>query len=183
MLVLFAALLAACSPEPAVDPPAPDAVDEAPSQDSVPEQRGDAPPTLSFSVEDEEMNAAMAAARASFGGLAERMDKLRARNAVVSIKIPLTSGENTEHIWLGDPEIRDGEVHGALGNVPLHGTHEIGDLVSAPVAVISDWMVVDGDRLYGGYTIIVGRARMLPEERAAFDQNVYFQIPDTAKTF
>ena len=42
----------------------------------------------------------------------------------------------------------------------------------------SDWMIIQDNRLVGGYTIRALRKRMTPEERARDDKTLSFEIDD-----
>ncbi len=164
-LILTVSLLVACSDDPTVV------------------HRPGEPAVINFDAEDPEMNAAMQNARSSFADFAQRLPSLREAGSYFSVKVPVTGDAGTEHIWLTDPEVHDGQVRGRLGNNPLSGPHKFGDIVEVPDDAISDWMaVIEGD-LYGGFTVLVARSRMSEAERMDFDQSVDFRVPPTAREF
>jgi uncharacterized protein YegJ (DUF2314 family) len=43
---------------------------------------------------------------------------------------------------------------------------------------VSDWVLYDGNRLLGGFTILVLRSRMTAEEREQFDADLGYEIGD-----
>lgn len=129
------------------------------------------------------MNAAIQEARSSFSGFVAQLPRLRETGAYYSIKVPVSSGADTEHIWLSAPEVRDGKVYGDLGNEPLHGPHELGDPVSVPQEEISDWMAVVDGEVFGGFTVIVVRSRLSDRERRSFDRSVGVRVPQSAREF
>jgi uncharacterized protein YegJ (DUF2314 family) len=141
------------------------------------------PDVVFFEDDDPDMAAAIERARASFPGFQAKLAELRARGDYYSIKVPVDADANTEHVWLEGAEILEGRVRGKLGNALLAGPHKLGDEVTVPVESISDWMAVVGGDLYGGYTVIVARARMSEEERAQFDRSVDFRVPESARVF
>ncbi len=134
-----------------------------------------------FESDDPQMGAAIEGARASLPAFQAKLAELRAAGHYYSIKVPIEAGSDREHIWLEAPEIRDGQVHGKLGNSPLEGPHKLGDPVTVPIEHISDWMAIVNGELYGGYTVIVARERMSEEDRASFDRSVDFKVPAQAR--
>ena len=141
------------------------------------------PEVVRVAAEDAEMTQAMAEARRSFAKFAERIEALRAAGAYYSIKVPLEVESGVEHIWLGSPSVAGGRVSGPLDNVPLSDRYEPGQQVSIPVESISDWMAIVDGKLYGGYTVLVARARMSAAERADFDERLDFELPAVATPF
>lgn len=129
------------------------------------------------------MDAAIRSARASFPAFVSRLTELRDKGAYFSIKVPIQTGSNTEHIWLTAPEVRDGQVTGKLGNDPLAGSRKLGDTVTVPSSEVSDWMAIVNDELYGGYTVIVAREQMSEAEKSEFDHSVSFRVPAVAREF
>ena len=63
---------------------------------------------FNVSDDDPDMNAAIAKARASVEGFIEQLPRLRDEGAYFSVKVPISAGGVTEHVWLSDPEYRDG---------------------------------------------------------------------------
>jgi uncharacterized protein YegJ (DUF2314 family) len=146
-------------------------------------QRSGQPAVIAFDDRDKEMAAAIREARDSVQGFIAEMPALRGRGDYIAIKAPIAGGPGTEHVWLGSPEFREGAFHGKIDNVPLGGHFKLGDTVTVKISEISDWMAVRDGELYGGFTVIVGRARMLPAERVKFDAGAPFRVPATARRF
>lgn len=98
-----------------------------------------------------------------------------------SIKKPFAYEEegvkSYEHIWL-DQVSWDGEFfHGNIANEPLN-TKEVslGQKIKIKKDDISDWMIIDGGILKGGYTIRALRSRMSDKEKKDFDASVDFKF-------
>lgn len=141
------------------------------------------PTVISVDDDDAVMNEATAAARASVDRMIERLPALQNAGLYVSVKMPIVTGKKTEHMWVGDLEFRDGKFFGKLANDPVDGDLQSGDAVSVAKADISDWMVVDGTELHGGYTIIVLRNQMSDDKRAEFDASSGLRVPEVARVF
>ncbi len=88
-----------------------------------------------------------------------------------------TDGTNSEHIWLSDV-VFDGKIFkGTIGNEPLDvKTISFGDQTEVFPTEISDWMIIENNKLKGGYTIRVLRDSMSDNDKAKFDQSCPFQI-------
>jgi uncharacterized protein YegJ (DUF2314 family) len=128
-----------------------------------------------------EMNRAMERARATSGELLRRIQSPPASQATVTVKIPLRSGEDVEHIWVDQLTVSGGRIHGRLANQPVDGGgRSLGDTVSVAPGEISDWMAIDGGRLCGGYTVLVHRDGMSAAERDQMDQNLGLIAPPRA---
>ncbi len=147
-------------------------------------RRDGEPEVHMFRTGDPDMAAAFEAARGSVPGLVERLPKLQAAGIYASVKVPVTEGDLVEHIWLSDIRFGGGQVHGALGNVPLNlPSWSLGDPISIPLNRISDWMVIHEDRLIGGFTLFVTRNRLQGEDLASFDRQVGLIFPDQPQSF
>lgn len=146
-------------------------------------ERPGEPDVVMFEKADAEMAAAIKEARSTFPGFVAELPDLRRRGSYFSIKVPVKTGENVEHIWLDSPEIQGGQVTGALGNEPLEGSLALGDKVSVPIESVSDWMAVVDNELVGGYTVLVARGRMSRAEQEEFDASAGFRVPSSARSF
>ncbi len=131
------------------------------------------------SAEDPEMNAAMEEARETVGELVEQLPALQSAGAQVSIKVPVSEGDKTEHIWLANLRYEDGMIHGNLANAPADlPSWSYGDPVEVPVENISDWMVVREGQLFGGYTLFAMRDQMQGDQRRRFEAAVGLDFPE-----
>ena len=62
------------------------------------------------------------------------------------VKVPITAGGNTEHIWVAVTGLEPEYVHGTLGNDPLDlGDLKFGSVVEVPVDDVEDWYYTIGD--------------------------------------
>ena len=113
---------------------------------------------------DEAMNAAMRKARDTLSRFIEMSkEKVPSR---YSIKMPLTTGGNTEHIWMVVTGYDGERFTGKLSNTPAFSeTLQAGSTVDVAASEISDWMVQREDGIYGAYTLRVLLPR-LPKEQA-----------------
>ncbi len=122
--------------------------------------------------DDVEMNAAIAEARKTlpvfwrvYEGKAPDIDTY-----MLKIKLPMPDG-TPEHIWLDLLTHNGDAVTGTLFNKPVNlPTRKQGDVVTVPVADISDWTYRKGGMQYGHFTTRVIVKRMptaVAEEQAA----------------
>jgi len=144
-------------------------------------ERPGEPDVVMFEKADADMAAAIKEARSTFPKFVAELPNLRRRGDYFSIKVPVKTGENVEHIWLDAPEIQDGQVTGALGNEPLEGSLALGDTVSVPIDSVSDWMAVIDNELFGGYTVIVALGRKSKAEQEEFEASAGFRVPSSAR--
>jgi uncharacterized protein YegJ (DUF2314 family) len=127
--------------------------------------------------DDDEMNAAMARARATVDRFIGALRKPKRSQEQFSFKLPIADGDETEHFWASDVSYDGRAFHGRIGNDPeVVKNVKFGDPVRATPGQISDWMYVDDGRLVGGYTVRVLRNRLPPKERSHFDASVPFRI-------
>lgn len=145
-------------------------------------ERDGNPAIVTVDPEDPEIVDARLAALASIQTFIQRLPELEQAGAYVSVKIPIGVDPEIEQIWLESPvRFNDGAFHGTIGNEPLLPEFSLGDPISVPVSEISDWMVVVDGRLYGGFTVLVTRSHLSPEQQAQFDAMVPFEVPDMAQ--
>lgn len=92
------------------------------------------------------------------------------------IRVP---SPGTEHMWMADVRTNGREIRGRLVNKPNHvrGWRK-NDMVTLPIGEIDDWIYVQGEQAYGGFTIQVLRERMAADERAAHDDAWGCEFPD-----
>jgi len=123
------------------------------------------------------MNRAIGEARSSLDGFIDRLAHPSPAQSYAGVKVPLTEGAITEHVWMSHLSFDGSRFRGVLGNDPVDLHHvKLGDTLVAVRDSISDWMLVDRDTVFGAYTVYVLRARMPSAERVAFDreQGLYF---------
>ena len=132
---------------------------------------------VNVSTGDAKMNAGMATARATVAEFTAALASPKIGQTAFSVKMPVSDGSVTEHIWLSGVTYDGKAFHGTINNKPetVH-TVKLDQAVTVPATEISDWMFVDNGVLAGGYTIRVLRDQMAPAERAEFDKSVPFTV-------
>jgi uncharacterized protein YegJ (DUF2314 family) len=120
---------------------------------------GDGPDgVVNVADDNEEMNAAMAAARKTIRTFIARVEAPGPGQEGLSLKARFDDNGQTEHIWLGNVSHKDGVFTGVIANEPVQVTNvRPGDRVQVPVPRVSDWMWIENGKLVGGYTIRVMR--------------------------
>ncbi len=146
---------------------------------SEPANSWDDPAITSVPGDDREMNAIIAEARRTIGEFKSLLAAKAATQTYASIKVRFEEAGKVEHIWLDDVRATQDSFEGVIGNTPvdIHRL-KLGETVKVRLEDVSDWMVVDDGKLIGGRSIRLFRARMKPDERAAFDREMPFRIED-----
>lgn len=127
---------------------------------------------IDVSADDSAMNAAIERAQETLPQFIAALQSPPSAEAQFSIKVryPYGTSGAAEHLWVSGLTYRDGQFDGIMANEPLYiGGLDLGDAVTVDPADISDWMIVDGDKMYGGFTVYVLRAKLSEAERADFD--------------
>jgi len=104
---------------------------------------------------DEAMNAAIQKAKETFPAFEQNWK----RNDIDGFSVKLgieTDEDDLEHIWFTPTEIDDEQVTGTCANDPekVAGL-QFGDVRTVDRSAISDWMIMENGKCYGGYTIRV----------------------------
>ena len=134
-----------------------------------------------FANDDEVMNAAIATAQETLPVFIDAMQTSTDAEAhfAIKVKYPYGIADEAEHIWVSELSYDGSRFEGTIGNDPVYVSGlAYGDRVVVELEEISDWMIIQGGRLYGGYTIHVIRKTMSDREREEFDQGAGFTIPD-----
>ncbi len=120
-----------------------------------------------------DMEAAIAKAKGEVSTFIEALLAPTPSQTYFSVKkpFPYNEGESVayEHIWLSDVTYKDGIFTGLVGNEPMDTDVKLGDEVTVAKEDVSDWMIIDGGKLVGGYTIRVLHDRMNADEQAQLD--------------
>ncbi len=134
---------------------------------------------------DEVMNRAIEKARQTLGYFEESLRSPQPGQRSFSAKVRLEEGETSEHLWLGDVKIdEDGSVFGTVSNEPVDLQNiSLGSKVLVQGEDISDWMIVEGGRLIGGYTVRVYRDQLEPAAQNDFDQSLGLIVDDGVDYF
>jgi uncharacterized protein YegJ (DUF2314 family) len=127
--------------------------------------------------DDPGLAAAKAKAQATLPKFLRRLAAPGTDLTSAAVKAPLTVPGGTEHVWLSDIRYENGEFVGTVANDPRQATDvRIGQVVRVRESEISDWKLVDGGRLIGGYTIRYFLSRMPAKQRAALIASLPFTI-------
>jgi len=127
------------------------------------------------------MDAAIARAKADLATFRSALERPSPTQTYFSVKKPFPyrkdGEEHQEHIWIQDVKLTGNGFTGTVGNEPVD-TRDValGESVLVKDEDVSDWMIVDGGTLIGGFTIRVLRDSLSEQERNSFDQSVPFRI-------
>jgi uncharacterized protein YegJ (DUF2314 family) len=120
------------------------------------------------STNDEVMNAAIQRAKETLPLFIAELMNPKPTQTSFSVKamIPYGIRDNSEHIWLDDVSFDGSTLMGKLANDPVYakGFH-FHDTLTIKPDYVSDWMIVDNDRLLGGFTLHVLIRNMTIEEK------------------
>jgi uncharacterized protein YegJ (DUF2314 family) len=101
------------------------------------------------------MNAAIEQAKATLNLFFENYKAME--NVGYSLKFGIgTSDGDIEHIWFNPIEVDGDKIKAQCANVPKDIPDlKVGDVRDLNRDQITDWMIVSGNKCYGGYTIRV----------------------------
>lgn len=109
--------------------------------------------------DDAEMNAAIDTAKNTFEFFEKNWQTMESDGYSLKFALPTTDGE-LEHIWFSPTKIQGDRITGECANAPANIPDlKIGDVRTVSRNDISDWMIVVGNRCFGGYTIRVLASR------------------------
>ena len=110
------------------------------------------PPVVQTLPDDPEMAAAVRKAKATLDDFIGELKKPGKRQFYIKTSYPTKSG-NLEFIWIESVSSASGKFRGIIGNEPLDIANlKLGDSVDVKREDVSDWMIMDGDKMLGGYT-------------------------------
>ncbi|HKG94006.1 MAG TPA: DUF2314 domain-containing protein [Gemmatimonadaceae bacterium] len=128
-------------------------------------------------ADDPGMNAAKAQAVATVAEFLRRLSAPGANVASAAVKTALPVPGGTEHVWLSQIRCEGNEFVGVVDNNPYPDSGvRAGDERRVRQDAISDWKIVEGGHLVGGFTIRYFRDRMPARQRAALDAALPFTI-------
>lgn len=123
--------------------------------------------TVIVSSADPEMNAAITKARAALPGFWQKVADHPANENNFSVKLAISEGQITEHIWCGPVKIEGEGYACAIANEPEDVTTvAYGERMKVDPAIVSDWMYMRDGKIVGGETIRVMIPRMSSDEAA-----------------
>lgn len=122
---------------------------------------------VDFATDDAEMNAAIAKARETLPQFWERLAAPAANEDGFSLKLAISDGINTEHLWCGYIEGDADKANCIIDNQPVYvQVVAYGEGVDVDPADISDWLYYRDGRIVGGQTLRV-MLPYLPKKEAA----------------
>lgn len=156
---------------------------------NVAERKGE-PDMVYVPNEDERMNWAIEKARLTLWHFEESLKSPQENQSYFSVKVRIMDGEIGEHIWLTEPHFdEEGNLFGIVGNDPVDvKTVKLDQEIGVDREFISDWMIIEGGRLVGGYTLRAIRDGIPDKDKADFDQSIgmyidegidYFKVDNT----
>jgi uncharacterized protein YegJ (DUF2314 family) len=102
--------------------------------------------------DNEKMNAAMEEARRTLPSFFSALRSPKEGQEFL-VKVRVTDGTTTEHMWLLEPAYDGKKLKGRLADDPYEVKgYRMGQEVSVAPAEVSDWIIQDGDLSRGGYT-------------------------------
>ncbi len=88
-----------------------------------------------------------------------------------TIKGKFTISEKAgEHMWLSKLALKDGVFEGTLDNEPdWIKTLHMGDRVDVKMQDVSDWMIIENKKIYGGFTtrVLISKMSRLQQKKFA----------------
>jgi uncharacterized protein YegJ (DUF2314 family) len=126
------------------------------------------------------MEAAIMAAKQSFGNFLKAFVHRAKNQRSFLIKACFIEGNQNEHIWLADLKLSSKLIRGVVANEPMSPGMKFMQEVEFTPPQITDWMYVEDGYLVGGYTTKLIRQRMTPEGRRAFDARAPYKFREEA---
>lgn len=112
-------------------------------------------PVVNVDSSNDEMQEAIATAKKTFSQFVDNWKTMPNDGASVKFGVP-TSDDSVEHIWFEPTKITATEITGVCGNDPAKVPGlKLGDTRTFKRSELTDWMILDGTKCYGGYTVRV----------------------------
>ena len=119
-------------------------------------------------VDDQQITAAKAKARAGLPQFFARLDKHSFDESSFGLKFDLNYGHaergQAEIIWARDIVRQNGKLFGTLDNVPATNGFSAGEQVEIPQVAIADWAIKKNDKFEGHYTTRVLVSHLPPDQ-------------------
>ena len=117
--------------------------------------------------DDQEMNAAIAKARASIGEFWKQYEKAGPGVADLVLKVRIDDGEKSEHFWLSDIARGSATLSGVIANdAEIVSKVKLGQHYFFKEADITDWSYTRNGKIVGNETMRV-LLKKLPSDEAA----------------
>jgi uncharacterized protein YegJ (DUF2314 family) len=142
---------------------------------------GEPPPVAGTDDDDPVLQAATAQARKTVGEFISRLEK-PAAGEIFSVRAAFREGAVAEQLWLSEVRFDGKNFTGKVDDTPERLTAvKAGQTHQVSPEQISDWMILENNRLVGAYTIRALRDQIPPNQRAKWDREMGFSI-DEAKS-
>ncbi len=126
-----------------------------------------APPVVRIKDDDPRLLAAVQEARERWPEFVEALAQ-KGEDDNFAVKAPLTSGGNTEFIWISVLGTHGDVIFGVIDNDPVDlPGYQAGDQVEVELQDLNDWIYSQGDRMEGGFTVKVLQAAQEEQIKAS----------------
>jgi uncharacterized protein YegJ (DUF2314 family) len=146
---------------------------------------GESDNVINVAIDDAAMNTAIQQAQDTLPIFTENLQNPQPGQTGFSIKarFPYGSTGEAEHMWLYDVSYADNQFTGYIGNTPIYVTeYQYGDQVTISSEDVSDWMIIQDERMLGGFTMFVLLGDMTDEQRQEFYEENGFLLGEQAVT-
>ena len=128
-------------------------------------------------TEDLEFLAAVQQARDTLNEFAQRIQTPHPNRDFVALKVRFTSPDaSSQDIWVDNVAYNGTSFEGDMGDDIPALKLTFGERISIHTEDILDWMIVEDDKLIGGYTIRLAYRRMTPAEQEIFLRDAGYAI-------
>jgi uncharacterized protein YegJ (DUF2314 family) len=126
---------------------------------------------IAISDEDQEMNQAIATARAMLPHFWKIFADPKQGEEHFNLKVKITDGEQVEHFWCTDIINQNGVISAEIGNEPDSvKTVKLGQRITIKSDDISDWLYFRDGKMIGNYTLRPLMKMMSKEERRELER-------------
>jgi uncharacterized protein YegJ (DUF2314 family) len=128
---------------------------------------------------DVEMEAAFQQARDTLDSFIQKIGTSHLDRTLVAVKVRFVLPDSSsQDMWVDQISYQEGSFRGTMGDDIPSLKLSIDDKVTIVRKDIVDWMIVEGGKLIGGYTIRLAFQRMSPEQKERFLETVHYSIGD-----
>ena len=129
--------------------------------------------TASTEFDKAEMAQAVAEAQATFDEFLARARNPQPGDEAFNVKVKLSNGKNTEHLWVGDLKLDKEPYEGKLTmDAEILNDVKAGYLCRFVRAEVTDWMYMSNGKMQGNRTLRVLMKSMPPEKAADLKQKL-----------
>jgi uncharacterized protein YegJ (DUF2314 family) len=131
---------------------------------------------------DPDLQAASVEARKTVDDFLKRLQKPAAPGNYRAVKARFQEGPIVEHLWLRDVQFDGKRFVGIVDNQPEKLVKvEVGQTHEVLPEEIADWMILEDNKLIGGYTIRALRKKVPSAMRADWEHDLGVTIEDSSK--